>query len=311
MRTRNRSSSGIADSSPLLVPEGLKSLPPHRRRRFAASTAVVVPSLPLPPAVNMRGSSLVFSVRLRVHAQVRQRNTVKSVMARHMHMGSCMRTRRNEQRGGSYRPPNELIAFFFEGLRVSWLIPVGVMFAISTERIARADESPLAEVTSDRLGTELQQSYEGHWERVCIAPCSAHMLPRGLYRMDGSGMTPSSTFSPPQSGGPLKLNVFAGSSRLRAAGTVSASVGITGLLFSLVVLPVTYGADIDACAGDCAGRTFRTAAWVSAGVGAALVGLGVGLMFAGATDVREEASGRILAHRSAPRLRLTARGVAF
>ena len=185
---------------------------------------------------------------------------------------------------------------------------------------APPDQGPVAELKSDTAYTELQQRYGESWERICMAPCTAKLLPLGLYRVDAPGMTTSASFQPPVKSGSLKLDVLAGSAGVRTAGMIFASVGVSALLFSLVALPVAYSADNGqgSCSGvvdpgaACTARMFKTISFVSIAAGAAFIGLGIGLMVAGATDVRDETTGETFAKRS-PRapIRLTPQGFAF
>ncbi|MES1207978.1 MAG: hypothetical protein ABUS79_18745 [Pseudomonadota bacterium] len=113
---------------------------------------------------------------------------------------------------------------------------------------------------------------EGKWDPVCTPPCD-HDLPRAaIYRVTGTDITTSSTFTLPPSRPQATLVVKAGASRWYWTGIILTAVGGSFLLGGLGP-PLLLGG------------SFSTTEKVLGGTGAVLVGVGLPLWLLNRTTV--------------------------
>lgn len=115
---------------------------------------------------------------------------------------------------------------------------------------------------------------------VCSAPCNRRIEPRPgrVYFVQGEGVTPSSRFEiPPTSAGQVTIGVKPGSSGLRWGGMFMLVTGVTLLVGGAVMAPLGYVVEQE---------PFAIAGFVGLGVGAGLLGGGIGMIVASTTRVR-------------------------
>jgi hypothetical protein len=165
---------------------------------------------------------------------------------------------------------------------------------------------------SGRLGSSRVQ-YGSLWENICVAPCGTDVSTRAVYRVEGDGIWPSSSFV--LSAGPTLLHVKAGASRAVLGGAVLAATGggfalMGGMFLGLSAIPV------DRSQPDVARQEQTKGAFVTVGavlLTAGLVGLvtGVAICAGNLTTVTDE-RGRVIGTARAPRAgSLTPAGVLF
>jgi hypothetical protein len=108
------------------------------------------------------------------------------------------------------------------------------------------------------------------WEVACVAPCSTVVDAGSLYRINGSGVATSYAFTLPQGRDIVHMHFVARTELLHAAGValtliggIVTLLGIAGVVSSPIVSDAAAAADL------------RVGGWVSAGIGAAIMGAGI------------------------------------
>jgi hypothetical protein len=139
----------------------------------------------------------------------------------------------------------------------------------------------------------------------CKAPCDKDVDPQFTYRIAGDGITPSRMIQFGYDKPAYKLRVEAGSTGSRVTGIILSAVGLsfaggggTGLLVS--ALSPTGGSD-----------TFTTVSAITAGTGAVLLAVGIGLWVSSKTTVRVDSAETAPALRLPAGLALGPKGIVF
>lgn len=149
-------------------------------------------------------------------------------------------------------------------------------------------------LASNYAGTwlELRSSVDdGHWQRVCAAPCDRVLYVNGmLARAVAPNMTDSNPFRIEPGPGTAHVKVEGGSSQSRTLGVIGLGAGIPVSLLGMTLF--SYG-KLD----DKQGLT--TAGAIVLGTGAVVVLAALPLLLFGKTSVRD-GKGSLIATKSAP-----------
>jgi hypothetical protein len=70
------------------------------------------------------------------------------------------------------------------------------------------------------------------WEPVCVVPCAQHLDRNAVYKIDGIGVAPSSSFVLPRGPDPLKLRVKAASKIAHDTGVGATVIGVISIIIA-------------------------------------------------------------------------------
>lgn len=128
------------------------------------------------------------------------------------------------------------------------------------------------------------------WETACAAPCVVHLDSNATYRVGGSGVATSRSFTLPKVGasGPLTLHVQARSALLATAGTVLTTAGAVVTMVGLV--STLYSPSITSTQAEAEVRKASVVILISGGV---LLAVGIPLLLTGKSKVTTDGERRV------------------
>jgi hypothetical protein len=85
---------------------------------------------------------------------------------------------------------------------------------------------PIVLLRTDSGRATLQVQTQLHWQDVCVTPCGIPVDPRGLYRVGGSRLVPSDTFTMPRPSGQVTIEAHMGSRARNRVGPVLTLLGL-------------------------------------------------------------------------------------
>ena len=128
------------------------------------------------------------------------------------------------------------------------------------------------------------------WETACAAPCVVHLDANATYRVGGSGVATSRSFTLPKvpASAPLTLHVQARSAILSSAGTVLTTAGAVVTLVGLV--STLYSPSITSTQAETDVRKASVVILISGGV---LLAVGIPLLLTGKSKVTTDGERRV------------------